>query len=149
MRRQLGILTATVGLLAGAVLGASQAAATDSLGWDAGTQCLYGTTGHFSVVKVQWAYHASGNYWLYKPYAVRVLEADGAHHQTVNWGKFEHIINGETFQSQVWSGATTYTFGPTRLSNMTYYGVKTPTTGLQTTLKSPDGQTCSTWNQPG
>lgn len=147
LRRVLAATVAWAGLVSGALLGASPAAA-DSFGWDSGTRCNY-PNGHFSVVKIQWRYKYEGGEWLYNPYAVHVLESDGAHHQTFSDATMTVIYDGTVIATQRdhWSGPTTYTFGPTRLYNAKAY---TNRSRIQerTELRDATGSHCVTNNGP-
>jgi hypothetical protein len=146
MRR---LLTAFVAVLTltGALTWASPAYAADSLGWDSGTKCYFTRNSHFSIVKVQWAYHPANGTYYYKPYAVHVLEADGAHHQTINSAAMNLLINGGYIgENDFWNGGTTYTFGPTRLSHMITYAPRGHV-AMRTTLAG-QSDSCQTYNQP-
>jgi hypothetical protein len=137
------------GALAGGALAAAPASAADSLGWDSGTNCVF-SNGHFARVKVQWAYRRDSlGTWVYKAYAVHVLESDGAHHQTVTWAEMQEQLRGITYAGQYdyWDGPTTYTFGPTRLSHITMYGYSHEVS-LKTILNDPQGSRCVTSNRP-
>ncbi|MBL7260122.1 hypothetical protein [Paractinoplanes lichenicola] len=135
--------------LLGAVTWGSPAYAADTIGWDSGMKCFFpGSNSPFSIVKVAWAYHVTNGIYVYKPYAVHVLEADGAHHYTVRSAVMSLLINqGGTGQYDTWSGTTTYTFGPTRLGNITSYAARGQV-ALQTVLTSPNGNTCRVQNSP-
>jgi hypothetical protein len=123
MRRLLTAALATTLALIGTLSWAAPASAADSLGWDAGMKCFYVGGTKYSIVKVQWAYHVTNGIYVYKPYAVHVLEAPAAYHQTLYHAIMIMEINGENPVNEFdeWYGTTTYTFGPTRLSHITSY----------------------------